>query len=285
MIDLHIHSNHSDGQCSVKQILEMAEQLKLSHISITDHEFISAYDELASLDVAKLYGGKIITGVELSTNYNGHLIHVLGYGFDVAKLSKSNLVSRENFDKNFYAKLLTQYKKIAKKLNLKFNDNLTRTHFAPDHTLYFEMIKYPENKPIFENFGIVHKGHYYWDHIRNPKSPFYVDLLKYIPTFAEVAGAIRDAGGLLVLAHPDKAIAEQFAQSGDFDGFECMHRTFTKEYSDYLVKLCKKNKLLVTGGSDYHGYPVEKLGYVFYGEGQVSENFAKDFLSRVGGDK
>jgi hypothetical protein len=60
MIDLHIHTNNSDGTDSVKQLLEKAELLKLEYISITDHDTCNSYKELENLDTKKFFSGKII---------------------------------------------------------------------------------------------------------------------------------------------------------------------------------------------------------------------------------
>ena len=86
MIDIHIHSNHSDGTYSVSEILQRAEKLNLSYISITDHDTVSAYEELNNIDISKYYSGKIIQGVELKSLYDEKVIDLLGYKIDVQKL-------------------------------------------------------------------------------------------------------------------------------------------------------------------------------------------------------
>ena len=78
-IDLHIHSVYSDGDKTPKEILEMAEKLKLKYIAITDHENCKAYGELKKEEIRKLYHGKVITGCELMTSFNGVMIEILGY--------------------------------------------------------------------------------------------------------------------------------------------------------------------------------------------------------------
>ena len=65
MIDLHIHTTHSDGDYTVTQILQKAEDEKLDIISITDHNQISAYDELDTILIKNYFKGKIIVGTEL----------------------------------------------------------------------------------------------------------------------------------------------------------------------------------------------------------------------------
>ena len=67
MIDLHIHTNNSDGSDSVIDVLRKAEKLGLKTISITDHDTCTAYEELDNIDVKKYYSGDIIKGVEFTT--------------------------------------------------------------------------------------------------------------------------------------------------------------------------------------------------------------------------
>ena len=76
LIDLHIHTNRSDGQYSTKEILQFCNDKNLEIISITDHDTIQPYRDLENLDI---YTGKIITGVELSFGLNGRLFDILGY--------------------------------------------------------------------------------------------------------------------------------------------------------------------------------------------------------------
>ena len=65
MIDLHVHTNHSDGSDTVTQVLTKAEELGLKYLSITDHDTISAYKQISGLDLEKFYTGKLIKGIEI----------------------------------------------------------------------------------------------------------------------------------------------------------------------------------------------------------------------------
>lgn len=88
MIDLHIHSNNSDGSDGVVEILKKANELKLDYISITDHDNCDAYDELKKKNVRKNFDGHIIKGIELKCSYQGRVIDVLGYNYNVKKMKK-----------------------------------------------------------------------------------------------------------------------------------------------------------------------------------------------------
>lgn len=96
VIDLHLHTNHSDGTDSVEELLINAQKLNMEVISITDHDTIEAYQEIEdNKSLLDLYKGKLIVGVELKAIYNNVNIEVLGYGFDYNKL----LIRKTDTDK------------------------------------------------------------------------------------------------------------------------------------------------------------------------------------------
>ena len=81
-IDLHIHTNCSDGDNSIYEVIDMAINNKLDMISITDHDTVMAYsDEVFKYAYDR--GIELVTGVEISVKYNNETIHVLGYNIDV----------------------------------------------------------------------------------------------------------------------------------------------------------------------------------------------------------
>ena len=82
MIDMHIHTNNSDGTDSVKELLEKAENLQLKYISITDHDTCRSYDELKNANYTNLFSGTIVKGIEMKVFYNGGTIEVLCYKID-----------------------------------------------------------------------------------------------------------------------------------------------------------------------------------------------------------
>ena len=89
MIDLHIHSNCSDGSSTVCEILEEANRKSLSLLSISDHDVIDAYEQLRIDSVRNRFEGKIITGIEMTTTIDGELVEILGYGFDLEKFKEN----------------------------------------------------------------------------------------------------------------------------------------------------------------------------------------------------
>ena len=80
MIDLHTHTTRSDGKMSPIEVLKKAEEKGLTHFSITDHNNVDAYSDIA--DYKKYFSGKLISGIEPDCIYRGRLIELLGYDFE-----------------------------------------------------------------------------------------------------------------------------------------------------------------------------------------------------------
>ena len=112
MIDLHMHTNNSDGTDSTEELLLNAEKNKLNIISITDHDSIEAYYDIEKNNLRNL-------GAELKTHYNKVPIEVLAYGVDYTKLKIKKI---EMYDIQVVA--LEEFKRRGKKLGLKFDDTI-----------------------------------------------------------------------------------------------------------------------------------------------------------------
>lgn len=278
MIDLHIHTTNSDGKYTVKEILEMSESKKINTISFCDHNVLGAYEELKNIDVKKIFSGNIIKGIEFDFVYNKKVFHILGYDFDVEKLNKSKYINRKT-DKELIKiqeKRLDFLKKVCKKLNIKLSDNLTikTSNEQANDIIKMDMQKHEENNEILnEILGKDRKKSFWHGHVMNPKSPFYIDLTEDLPTVKEIADIIHDSGGIVVLPHvfeyksiDNKEFLNNIYELGILDGIECVHSKHDKEQVEFLEDFCKKNNLLMSGGSDFHDDKIQTLGYTCLGK-------------------
>lgn len=247
-VDLHIHTNFSDGISSVDEVLEIATAKKLKAISITDHDCMDAYP--AVLEKAEKLGVKVIPGVELSSEVDGNDIHILGYFVDPS-------------DKKFAKKLkemkearYVRAEKIVKNLNkmgvdLRFdtvlsiagNGSIGRPHIAAAMIKEELVYSYKEAFEKYLGYG----------------SPAYVEKFKMEPE--EVFNLIKGAGGIPILAHPgitkiDEKIPE-FIRKG-LAGIEVYHTEHTPPMERYYLKLAEKYKIAISGGSDYHNSIIHK---------------------------
>jgi len=262
MIDLHTHTTYSDGHSTLLELLKEAEQKKIELLSITDHNTIEAYEELKKEEVSNLFTGEIISGVEITTTYNGEVIEILGYGFDFDIMQKKlneNVLTFEQKQIEEYNLIKNKYQKIGLKMNL---DNIEFNPKKESCRISFanEIKKYPENYKYFlyENSIITNSG-FTRNEVYNPKSSLYVDQSSLYPSLNKTIEIIHEAGGLAFLAHTfaySNTIAtnlEDIILNYKLDGIECYYTTFTKEQTKYLLNFCNNNKLFKSGGSDFHG--------------------------------
>jgi predicted metal-dependent phosphoesterase TrpH len=266
MIDMHIHTNHSDSSFSVQRVLEEAEKLKLSCISITDHDRCSAYDELKTMDIKKYYSGRIVPGIEIKCFYNGRLMDLLGYNYDIEKMQKwLDEYYKDKQRADVQTKYFNHFYEACQKLGLKVTPK-EEIIWNPDKdwasfTIYNDFKKYEENKEklpedLWEDFTTFTKKY-----CADENNIFHVDKSKDYPTIDVAVKAIKDCGGVAIMAHifiykwtkDKKQLIQDIMDNFDIDGFECYYSKFSEEETNYIVDVCKKNHLYMSGGSDSHG--------------------------------
>lgn len=273
MIDLHMHTTNSDGLRNVKQTLEKAEELKLTAISITDHENCDSYEELKNEALRKIFSGKIIPGVEIKCAYKGRIIDILGFDIDTQKM---NNWLKEKYKENARAKTQEKYLKkhyqtfknmgaiLPEFENIKWD----KEHDWANPVIYYVIKENPENEKYvpediwesFENFR--------FKYCYNPESEFYIDKSQDFVTLEEAISAIHECGGKAFLAHifiytwaeDKKELISDLITNYKFDGIECYYSKFSKEQIEYVVEVCKNNNLFSSGGSDSHGRGEPEIG-------------------------
>lgn len=242
--DLHIHSCYSDGTMTPEEIICLSRKKGVKCISITDH------DSIASQYVTKSTWEdvKIISGIELSTEFKDLEVHILGYNLDI-----------EN----------EKLKEVVSKLNRCRIDRIEEMLFnLKKHEIYLELEDLAidlESTPGRSHVAnaMVSKGYF-----ENYKSAFTSYLVKGKPAYVkgfkldykETLELINMAGGVPVIAHPgqiyrgmgiEKIIRD--LKCYGLSGIEVYHPSHNKEQTNYFYNLATKYKLCVTGGSDYHG--------------------------------
>lgn len=285
MIDLHIHSKYSsDGIEEVYEILEQAENLKLTCISITDHNSCNAYNDLKNENTRRKYSGDIITGVELNTKMLGIPIEILGYNINPEKMQDLidetylNTIDRNILElKRLYEKCLLANIKLPNN----FIENYDGKIYASKY-LHQYIIKDIDNKKIINEQAFNDSNVFYREYMSNPKTLFYVDMDDVLPNFEKACEIVHKAGGLVFLPHifeyrenSENILNEilnnniQKNNLNNIDGIECYYRNFTDKQKKYLLNICNEKKLFISGGSDYHGRvkPNVKMGI---GEGYMN---------------
>lgn len=290
MIDIHTHTKYSDGSSTVKELLEEAENIGLTLLSITDHNTIDAYRELASPEIRNIFTGKIIPGIEITTTYNGETIEVLGYGFNLNKMHtflKENVLTFEKKQLKEFELIKAQYKKIGVTFDpsaIKFDPKIESSRIA----FVNEIKKYPENNKFFlYKESLETNSGFTRNEVYNPKSPLYVDESSLFPSLEKTLKMIHDAEGIAFLAHTyaySHNIAKELLniiKNYNFDGLECYYTTFTDEQSKYLVELCQERNMYLSGGSDFHG--TRKTNHNLgtgHGNLNISEDIVKNWITQ-----
>lgn len=276
--DLHMHSTYSDGNMSVKELLEMAEEKGIQAISITDHDEIRQYEEIKALQKQEtVYTGQIIPGCEITSICNGAPVEVLAYNFDydaflpILLKHKENSVKRDPFyckktrehfmhiDPNF-ENIQVSEKELAEvyakqMYGLKRREPLFDLYIKARKSVAICAAMEKENPLFLERAYTFLRGG-----VANPSSRFFCDVKGILPTVEQVTAWVHACGGETSLAHPIayceniKMILEHAA--GCVDGIECYHPS-TQEALPALLDFTKKHNLLITGGSDYHGFKNE----------------------------
>jgi predicted metal-dependent phosphoesterase TrpH len=253
VLDMHIHTNYSDGVFSPKEVVEYASKMKLLAISITDHDCVNGIDE--ALIVAKKNNIEVIPGIELSCQVEHNLqkseMHILGYFIDYKSQKLQNILSI--FKQARYDRALAILDKL-KEHNIVLKDktfiknsqnqSIGRLHFAK--ALVME--------------GFVNSVQEAFQRYLSYDKPAYVP--KHYMSAIEAIELILSLGGLPVMAHPyymhynNKSVLKNLVDNG-LAGIEVWHVRHTDSLVKKFLELAKDFNLLVTGGSDCHG-PFEK---------------------------
>lgn len=251
-IDLHLHTNFSDGKLSPEQLLKFAYENHYAYLSITDHDSTLGYQEARK--VVSTYPLELIPGVEVSTIYQSNDVHILAYYVDVDN-AELNEMLRKIYDSRYgrAKQMVENLHKMGIELDwqdvLKYagqNKYVGRPHIAR------AMIENGFCKTIKEVF----------DHYLNNDSPIYVP--KYRIDSNQAIEIIKRAGGIPVIAHPgrleDDTILYDFIDMG-IEGIEVYYSSHSSGQIKLYEQIALEHNLIRTGGSDFHGYDFFYLNY------------------------
>ncbi len=247
-IDLHIHTNCSDGAFTPSEAVEYAVKMKLAAISITDHDSVDGIDE--AIRAASSTGLEIIPGIELSSEIGDSAkaeMHILGYHIDYKSEELQNTLNI------FKKKRLERAHKIfdkLKKSGIVLKDNsfmenignkaIGRLHFA---------------KALIEEGHVGNISEAFQRYL-SPNRPAYVP--KYAISASEAVKLVRKMGGIPVMAHPyyvhysDKNMIRNLINDG-LMGIEAWHIKHPENMVKKFLNLAQEFELIATGGSDCHG--------------------------------
>ena len=246
-IDLHIHTNKSDGKFSAQEIVSMAKEKNLKSIAITDHDSARGIRDLQAIPAGKLF---VVPGIEITskvTNFNE--LHILGLGINPNspgiiqlenRVRSIQLLRANIFNNILYDNGLSS---LVPSVNSLINNNQGLQN------LNFFQILAQNNIPTMQMLEIKEK---------------YTNAIKFIESIdtdsGETLSIIHEAGGFALFAHPyankhtDNDVYDIISQlmKNNLDGIEVYHKANNAERQILLSTFCNVNNLLISGDSDFH---------------------------------
>jgi 3',5'-nucleoside bisphosphate phosphatase len=245
MIDLHSHTWMSDGDLSPDELCSRAIRLGIQQLAITDHDTTAAHRNLDPLHHPAL---QVLPGVEISTNWEGREVHIVGLLFDLENTALNNLLQhQQTLRKNRAADIGSQMLKAGMSGLMDYLQKLPCESVGRRHIASF----------------LVQAGY-----VGNQQAAFTQYLGKRgrfqtsIPwcELQQATTILHQAGGLTVLAHPDrygfnrarlKRLTAMFAEAGG-DAIEVSYSNLHPEKMAALAQLTLQSGLWASVGSDFH---------------------------------
>jgi predicted metal-dependent phosphoesterase TrpH len=271
IIDLHIHSNHSDGVLSVEEIVREAKFRNIKLMAITDHDSISC-QKTAAASVDKV-GINYVVGVELNVTFShpryrdgkSTSLDFLGYQFDADNRELMEKLKRmANYREERASKILTNLNEEFEKEEI---EKLTEKDFKAIQDSADGVLGRPHIADYLVKKGAVKNRQEAFD-----KYLVKCDVPKYPLYLKEASKLVRGAGGILVLAHPNdphgtslvtltnslsaqtQIVEESMMEY--IDGIECWHSRNSPQTTEHYIKFAREHGLILTGGSDCHQKPI-----------------------------
>jgi predicted metal-dependent phosphoesterase TrpH len=254
LIDLHTHTNASDGTDSPTQLIDKAINRGINILALTDHDTTRGWDEAKSalLNHPSQTEMKLVLGSEISCqDDNGISIHMLGLLFNPDYQPLFEVLERTRENRH------SRMERIIARLNeagIDITIDEVNAQRKGDATL---------GRPHLAD-ALVARGHVAsrdeaFAALLHNKSKFYIN--HYSPSPVETIKLIKAAGGVAIIAHPlasqrGRTISMDLFESliaAGLDGIEVDHRDHSENEKSELLRFAIENELIVTGSSDYHG--------------------------------
>ncbi len=254
LIDLHTHTNASDGTDSPSELIDKAINRGINILALTDHDTTRGWSEASSalLNHSSQSAMKLVLGAEISCqDENGISIHMLGLLFNPDYQPLFEVLERTRENRH------SRMERIIARLNeagIDITLEEVNAQRKGDATL---------GRPHLAD-ALVARGHVgsrdeAFAALLHNKSKFYIN--HYSPSPVETIKLIKAAGGVAVIAHPlasqrGRTISMDLFESlisAGLDGIEVDHRDHSESEKSELLRFAIENELIVTGSSDYHG--------------------------------
>jgi len=247
-IDLHLHSHYSDGTLSPAGLVNEASRSNLLGIALTDHDTVEGVEKL--FNAAGQAGIRAISGLEVSSFHRKYSLHILGYGLDHHSTSlnaKLKHLQEEREKRN--ERIITKLQELGLDIHCEELKSFSKCGQTGR----------PHIAGLLTKKGIVASPDEAFRLYLRREAPAWSDRFMY--SAEECIAMIHRAGGVAVLAHPGQItprpasisdLLKQLVQL-EIDGIEVFYPGYSREVRKSLKNLADRHKLVITGGSDYHG--------------------------------
>lgn len=272
LIDMHIHSNYSDGEFNPNELITMANDVGIKTMAITDHDSINGIKQIDwGQDIIKNGDIEVYNGIELSAKVTKGCMHILGYDFDVNNAELNDKMSE--LRDNSLSSVLSNMEQIKRDFGIRFKYDDIRDLINANHNL-----GRPDLARLCVKYGYAKSCDEAFEKYLEPAYETVKKLgCRKGITYQECISLIKNSNGIPVLAHPKTLklnntelckLLENMIDSGLL-GIEVYHSSHNEEEIKFYLELAKKYNLLVSGGSDYHGPNTKSNIKLGTGEGNL----------------
>ncbi|MGE5391309.1 MAG: PHP domain-containing protein [Deltaproteobacteria bacterium] len=246
MYDLHVHTTASDGLLTPAEVIDLAKELGLTGIAITDHDTMNGLETAAEYMSSNQIDLDFIPGVEINTDVEIGEIHILGYYIDVRNQTlRGRLEEIKGFRRERALGMIQKLAALGMMITVEEVEQRARG----------DLIGRPHIAMALKDRSYVESVKEAFDKYIGQGRPAYVPRYKFPP--AEAIALIHQAGGTAVLAHPglvkdERTVAGIIALG--IDGIEVFYPEHDEKQVAYYKKIAEQYKLIITGGSDFHGF-------------------------------
>lgn len=253
LVDLHTHSTASDGSLSPQELVRYAKKKGAAAISLTDHDTVEGLEEALAAGLEQDL--EVIPGLEISAQYKGGTMHILGYYIDPSDLALNRELTRLQQARNERnPKIIEKLQALGIPITLDQIKALAKGQIGRPHIaqVLFRLGVVSSLKEAFQKY--LTKG-----------ALAYVEKFRFPPQ--EAISLIHRAGGIAVLAHPftlncssirDLKVLVNELKSKGLCGMEVFYPEHTADQTRDYLSLVRELDLLFTGGTDFHGNNREK---------------------------
>ena len=258
LIDMHAHTNYSDGELSPDELISLAVEKNIGILAITDHDTLEGVKHInRDNPLIKNNIIKVINGIELSAKTDKGRMHILGYDIDIENNTLNSKMSL--LRDNSINSVLSVMEQIKRDYGIRFSYEDIKEMINANHNL-----GRPDLARLCVKNGYTKTRQEAFDKYLGPAHDKVRKESKGLQ-YKECIDLITNSGGIPVLAHPKSlrldeknflVVLKDMIECG-LKGIEVYHSSHTKEEMDYYLKIANEYNLLISGGSDYHGINVK----------------------------